>query len=225
MDANEDADDILIDRIDLALKRSGRGMVIAINEGVLVSLIKKAESRPWALAARDRLLQPYIYRGKVPKTDPSVCIVDLNLRNNLSEDIVRRVLDCMLKMSAPCDGCPIKTCSLQMNAQRLANGSAADRMVSLLEAARRTGFHATMRDVQGFFSYLLFGGDRCEDFKNGTAGRWYWESGFQGGQGPLFDVLRGLDPQVQTTPLLDDLLWRRADQQNHWEQPLSENAD
>jgi hypothetical protein len=96
--------------------------------------------------------------------------------------------------------------------------------VSLLDAIGKSGFHATMRDVQGFLAYLLVDGYRCEDTKADSAGRLYWENAFEGGQGPLFDAARAYDPQYQTVPLLDDLLWRRAEQPNEWDQSLTETA-
>ena len=73
-----------------------------------------------------------------------------------------------------------------------------------------------MRDVQGFLAYLLTGPHTCEDFKAGTEGHWFWENAFVGGQGLLFDAVRRYDPRQVTTPLLDDRLWRGADNPNDW---------
>lgn len=224
LDANEEADDLLIDRVDFAMKRAGRGIAMAINEGVLVALLRQAADRPWARAAREQLMNPYIFRGAAASADAAVTVVDLNLRNNLSEHVIRRALDAMLKISGPCDGCPQSTCGLQMNAERIARGLPADRLIALLDAVAKAGVHATMRDVQGFLAFLLVDGYRCEDVKSGAAGRRYWENAFEGGQGPLFDAVRELDPERQTVPLLDDLLWRRAEQPNDWEPGVTDLA-
>jgi hypothetical protein len=224
LDANEEIDEDLIGRIDLALKRSGRGIALAINEGVLVELLAAAGDRPWARAARDQLLHPFVYRGEVPKADPAVAVVDLNLRNNLAENVVKHALDALLRQSGTCEGCPSATCSLARNADRLSQERAIERLVSLLDTVAKTGFHATMRDVQGFLSYLLTGGARCDELRAGAIGRWYWESAFEHGQGPLFDAVRSLDPHVLTTPLLDDLLWRRAEQANEWALTLANGS-
>jgi hypothetical protein len=222
LDANEEADDTLIDGIDSVMKRAGRGIAVAINEGILVTLLREAGDRPWAQAAREQLMNPFVYRGQVSRSEIPVTVVDLNLRNNLSEGVIRRALEAMLRISAPCDGCPMTTCGLQMNAERVSRSLPMERLVALLDAIGKWGSHATMRDVQGFLAYLLVDGHRCEDVKAGRMARRYWENAFEGGQGPLFDAVRRLDPQYQTVPLLDDVLWRHAEQQNDWEEGLTD---
>ncbi len=216
LDANEEADEDLIDRIDLVLKRRGRGIAIAINEGILVHLLKLAGDRRWALAARDLLMNPFSFREIRGDEDSTVAVVDLNLRNNLAPAVVRKALNGLREVAGPCSGCPQKRCGIQKNASRLDDAS-TERLVRLLDVVARTGFHATMRDLQGFLAYILTGPHQCADFKSGAEGRWYWESVFEGGQGPLFDAVRTtLDPHHHTAPLLDDVLWRRADTANDW---------
>jgi len=73
-----------------------------------------------------------------------------------------------------------------------------------------------MRDLQGFLAYVLSGPYSCDESKSGAPKRWYWENAFVDGQGPLFDAVRGFDPRNATTPLLDDQLWRGADNPNDW---------
>ena len=111
LDANEEADEELVRRIEAAVRRKARGLALAINEGVLVQLLRSASERPWARSARDQVLNPYVYREQPPVADSSVTVLDLNLRNNLSEHVVRRALDGILRLSGPCDGCPGKSCS------------------------------------------------------------------------------------------------------------------
>ena len=214
LDANEEADEELVRRVEGALRRKGRGLALAINEGVLVNLLRTASDRPWARATREQVLNPYVYRAQPPETDASITVLDLNLRNNLSEQVIRRALDGILRLSGPCEGCPGQSCSLQFNADRL-NGAASERLIALLDAVSRTGFHATMRDLQGFLSFLLFGPLRCDEFVQGSSSR-YWRNAFEGGQGPLFDAIALFDPQFQTMPLLDDALWRGSDQAGDW---------
>lgn len=214
LDANEEVDEALIKRIDGATRKKSRGLAVAINEGVLVNLLRAASDRAWARAAREQLLNPFVHRGHTVDADPSVTVLDLNLRNNLAESVVRRALEKILQLSGPCDVCPGKNCSLQFNAERL-GGPASERLVALLDAVARTGFHATMRDLQGFLSFTLFGHLQCNDFKKGTHSR-YWHNAFEGGQGPLFEAVARFDPQHQTMPLLDDALWRGSDQASDW---------
>src|ERR1039458_2275791 len=73
--------------------KNGRGLALAINEGVLVNLLRTASDRPWAREARDQIINPYVYRGQPSEGDSSsITVLDLNLRNNLSEQVVRRAL-------------------------------------------------------------------------------------------------------------------------------------
>lgn len=220
LDANESDDAFIISRIDSVLKRKGRGIAIAINEGILVNLLQAAGNKPWAQAARSQLMNPFVYREQKETSDRLVCVIDLNLRNNLSGEVIRQALEKLQDLSSPCEGCPKTTCGLQMNVGRL-YGRAVGRLIGLLDMISKTGFHATMRDVQGFLAYLLSHGYQCEDFKEGEVGTLYWQNAFEGGQGPLFDMLRSFDPRLNTIPLLDDILWRGAESSNDWEPPLA----
>jgi hypothetical protein len=216
LDANEHTDDDLVEMIERALKSKGRGLVMAINEGILFKLIRGAGNKPWAAAAQEQLLRPWVYRESGETQDPRVVVLDLNLRNNLSKQIVRRALEGLLRLSAPCEACPLERCSLQRNAQRLV-GTPFERVVELLEAVAQTGFHATMRDLQGLLSYLLCGDLSCDVTRTeGVSVRPYWQNMFEGGSGPLFDAVRAFDPRELTSPLLDDTLWRHADRPEEW---------
>lgn len=214
-DANEEDADRLIEAIDDATKRKGRGIAVAINEGILVGLLKRAGDRAWASGARDLLMRPYVYREAPADPVTGVAVIDLDLRNNLAPPIVRGALKRLLDLTAPCADCPKKACRLQTNADRL-NGATVDRLVALLDAVARGGFHATMRDIQGFLAYLLSGADDCEAFKAGAPGLNFWDAAFIGGQGPLFDAVRARDPSTHTVPILDDQLWRGAESPSDW---------
>jgi hypothetical protein len=215
LDANEEDDDKLIEVIDGAERKKKGGVAVAINEGILVALLRKAKDHKWALAARELLINPYVFPGDTPAEQGGVCVIDLNLRNNLAQATVKKALSSLIGQSAPCDGCPVASCGLQANAARLRTES-IQRLLQLLDAVSKTGFHATMRDVQGFLAYVLTGPHACEEYKSSAAKRWYWENVFVGGQGPLFEKVRDYDPQHAPTPLLDDQLWRGADNPNDW---------
>ncbi len=233
LDANEIDDDELIARIDRAQK-GRRGCVVAINEGILHELVRKAAGRSWAADVREQLLHPFQYagsNGKSPTTrvgsaESRFRVIDLNQRNNLARPIVEKALAKMLSFTAPCAGCPgTDKCTSQFSSTRVASAEVAERLIMLLEAVSRTGFHATMRDLHGFLAYLLVGGTTCEGTKEPPprSPTPYWENAFAGGQGPLFDAVRRLDPQHHPLPLLDDLLWRSAVNDSDWTVPSSEH--
>lgn len=230
LDANEEEDEALIARIERAQKGK-RGCVIAINEGILVDLVRKAGSRPWAKEVNAQLLYPFRYVGT--STKPEVAgatncrskVLDLNQRNNLAHSIVEKALAKLLSFTAPSSNCPGPSkCSSQFNVARISTHEVADRLMLLLDAVARTGFHATMRDLHGFLAYLIVGDSTCAEKKReGDALSSYWSHAFSGGRGPLFDAVRRLDPQHHPLPLLDDALWRSAVNDGDWLVPPPEH--
>ncbi len=222
LDANECDDKALIASIERAM-RSKRGYVVAINEGILVELAHKAGKAEWADEVRRQLLRPHEYlrpqnkRVEEDARDPGrVVVVDLNQRNTLAPEIVAKALAKLLSFAAPSPGCPgPEKCTIQFNATRLADEEVAQRLADLLGAVARTGFHATMRDLHGFIAYAIVGDRRCDDAGSADV-RPYWENIFSGGEGPLFEAVRRLDPRHHSLPVLDDLLWRGAETDKQW---------
>lgn len=228
LDANERTEDELITLIDQTMRRK-TGAVLAINEGTLVDLLRAAEGLKWVGELKEQLLQPLAYEPQGSRshvdakaTSSRLLVVDLNLRNNLARETVSKALRRHLELCGPCDGCPIATCGGQRNAGRLGNSEVAERLVTLLDAVGRGGFHATMRDLHGLLSFMLFTGADCAAIKEGAPPIPYWDAAFEGGAGPLFDALRTLDPRLHATPLLDDELWRDADSASDWVLPFSD---
>ncbi len=224
LDANEVDDDHLLSMIGRALKAK-RGCVIAINEGILVELLRRNRNVSWASDVEEQLLHPFSYVGPGQKSDARqngettrFKVIDLNQRNNLAKAIVERALAKLLSFTGPCASCPgAEKCTSQFNTARVAIPEVAQRLSHLLDAVARTGFHATMRDLHGFLAYLLVDRTTCEGLNHiASPPIPYWENAFGGGQGPLFDAVRRLDPQHHPLPLLDDLLWRSAVSDADW---------
>jgi hypothetical protein len=216
LDANEVDDGDLIRQIDRGI-RGKHGLVVAINEGILLNVLRVAEERPWANEARRQLLRPFEYRPQEDEKDPRISVLDLNLRNNLAQRIVRLALERVLRLSAPCAGCPKERCEGAQNAHALGEPLVADRLAAFLELVAQSGYHATMRDLFGFLSFAIWGGRGCDDIKGQTRSpASYWDNAASGGVGPLFDVLRRFDPVWHASPLVDDKLWRYAEEQSGW---------
>jgi DNA phosphorothioation-dependent restriction protein DptF len=81
-DANEKSDRDLLAALEAGYRKKQGGVAIAINEGVLVSLIKEAGDAKWAQAAREILINPYVFGEQFQADIGKVCVIDLNLRNN-----------------------------------------------------------------------------------------------------------------------------------------------
>lgn len=233
LDANERADDDLLALVDAALAQDRGGCAIAINQGILVDLLRAAGERDWARSARRQLLLPFEYHSSGADSalrkdlgvadDARVRVVDLNLRNNLGPDVIRKALELLVDLSQGCDQCAPGACPGERNGQRLRDSRVVERLVGLLDRVARSGFHATMRDVQGFLSFLIWGGRDCATASSVPISN-YWQNAFVGGTGDLFDAVRAFDPVDHPAPLLDDVLWRRADRPEDWFLRYEEDA-
>jgi hypothetical protein len=205
-DANQREDKALIKEIDDAYQ-SKNPFVLAINEGVLLSICEQARTKSvWAKDVIQAILRPYIYDDEVMQSDSRLLVLDLNLRNNLARDIVRQAIEKVVSLAD-------KTGALADNAARLKNALVVERMIALLDAVGRTGYHATMRDLLGFIAYLLCGGEEEPDAERP---RPYYVNAFVGGIGRLFERVRAFDPLASPVPFLDDRLYMCLDEDNEW---------
>ena len=78
------------------------------------------------------------------------------------------------------------------------------------QAARR-GEHTTMRQLMGYVAYLITGGtDSTGRLRSQKDDRYlYANLAFEGGEGPLFNLVqRAFDPARITHPVYDEELWR-----------------
>ncbi|MEM4724575.1 MAG: hypothetical protein QXP01_06150 [Candidatus Hadarchaeum sp.] len=207
LDANQRDDEQWIKEMDEAYS-SKYPFVLAINQGVLLSICEKAQS-PWAKVASQAILRPYIYTDdeEALETDARILVLDLNLRNNLAKDIVKKAIENVVAL-ADLNG------TLAENAARLKNPIVVERVAALLDAVGRTGYHATMRDLLGFIAYLMCGGEEELEAKKP---RPYYVNAFVGGIGGLFERVREFDPLRLPAPFLDDRLFMCLDDDSEWE--------
>lgn len=219
LDANQLSDDALAESIEEAYSNRKGGAVLAINEGVLVSLLDRYAGSAWATGVKQYLLAPFWYRDTPVLLDPRVCVIDLNLRNNLAPGVLRKAVRLLRSLSVPCKECPKQNCSLYLNSSRL-RAESSEQIVRVLESIGRTGTHATMRDVHGFLAFMFVGSLSCEEIAQGDMSpERYWRNAFDGGQGHLFEAVRRLDPVRNADPMVDDALWRSADESSKWIEP------
>ncbi|WP_430912161.1 hypothetical protein [Methylobacterium sp. sgz302541] len=218
LDANERSNDDLAHMVDAALAQE-HGLVMAINEGILVDLSGMARPRAWAADVRQKLLRALRYEGgQADDGDPRICVIDLNLRNTLGREVVVPAIDRVLTLAGLGEECPPGTWRAARNAQILREeADVRERLVDLLDTVGRSGVHATMRDLLGFLAYVICG-DRssCPPGQPGQETQPYYVNAFEGGAGPLFDAVRRFDPLWRPMPLLDDALWRHTDVARDW---------
>lgn len=204
-----------------AAQRKKRPFCLAINQGPLYRLLALSDAPFDRLCELQEQCKHLLTYDEIPVTPKQVIVVDLNLRSVLNRPIIETALDNLLRddVFAECASYfADDTTDGGMNRQALRHPQVRSRLVRLLEAAGHTGHHVTMRDLQGFLSYLLFGGRTGPALQAATSSfRWrYFNLCFEG-QGELFEAVRTVfDPVRATVPAIDEDLWENTGVHTGW---------
>lgn len=201
---------------------NGRAFVLAINEWPLFELRRLARSEGFEpVDEAVRQVQAAVFYGEAPESRRGkVAVIDLNLRNVLAPRVVKSAIERLTDhrfVSELSDADPAA-----VNVERLRSNRVQERLAALLDQASRRGEHATMRQLMGFLAYILTGGtDATGRIMSQGSGRYlYANAVFEGGDGPLFDLVRrSFDPATVTHPDLDEDLWRGTTDPSDWLDP------
>jgi hypothetical protein len=201
---------------------NSRAFVLAINEWPLFELRRLARAdgfEPVGEAVRQ--VQSAIYYGDPPDARRGrVAVIDLNLRNVLAGRVVSSSIERLTNdrfVSDLSDADPAKR-----NVELLRTARVRDRLGCLLEQASRRGQHTTMRQLMGFLAFIMTAGtDTTGRIMSQGDGRFlYANLAFEGGEGPLFDLVsRSFDPAAITHPDIDEELWRGTTNPEDWLDP------
>lgn len=191
-------------------ENAGKGMVLAINQYPLYMLrrqlpdalpeLSESIERQW----RARLAGD----GGATQDGDSVLLVDLSLRNPLSRDFARRVLERMLSDPAVRRHAERGADrNFSLNFERLASPRVQDRLFELFDRVISSGRRATVRELWILTARLLFGAseDEAEDEVPDAPRAWYSERLFApDARFPLSEALRGVaDPARVSHPHVD----------------------
>lgn len=201
---------------------NNRAFILAINEWPLFELRRLARTEGFdPVNEAVRQVRSAVYFGDPPAPRRGrVAVIDLNLRNVLAQRVVIAGLDRLTDdrfVSDLSDADPTKA-----NVARLRTDRVKVRLAALLEQASRRGEHTTMRQLMGFLAYVITGGtDSTGRIMSQGDGRLLFANlVFEGGIGPLFDLVRSaLDPAFVTHPDIDEDLWRGTTDPNDWLDP------
>jgi hypothetical protein len=201
---------------------NNRAFVLAINEWPLFELRRMARDEGFEpVDEAVRQVQQAVYYGDAP--DPPrgrVAAVDLNLRNVLADRVTLAAVDRLTADRFTSDLDSHDPASA--NVARLRTERVRERLAALLEQGARRGEHTTMRQLMGFIAYLITGGtDSTGRLVSQRDDRYlYANLAFEGGEGPLFELVRrAFDPARVTHPVYDEELWRGATDPNDWLDP------
>lgn len=194
----------------LAHAHSGKVRVaVAVNRGVLLDSCERARGRArWADELAATVADPFVAESAGEGTG-GITALDLSLRDNLHPSTVHEAVRRLACLALTERSAPAR---LHENADALLDPAVTRRVASLLRAVGGAGHHATMRDLLAFLAHMLAGGPKGRVAK-------YHANAFAGGQGPLFDGVRALDPLRVTSPFLDERLYAGDDGDGEWFRP------
>lgn len=186
-----------------------RAFVIAINAAVLYSVYNRYPKFNPIRNAYEQMADAVVFHQKDIDTT-SLVVFDLSKRDALTPEILSQAI---LKMTdeehyEECKMCPLKAnCVAYKKNRFLLRDRLFQRRLSLvMERVSLRGYHATIREVQGFILYLIFGDRTCRKL-NQTAGNSKYDivNLIYSGKGELFTAIgEAVDPINISHPVWDE---------------------
>lgn len=188
---------------------NGKIYVIAINAAVLYSLNKFCGEKFTPVSeAFNQMINAVVYDENTEQNS-DITVFDLSKRNILTPDIVKACIENLTedKYYKSCQGCPVYiNCDVHKNRKLLNNKLFQKRLCVILNRITLKGYHATLRELQGMISYLIFGDRNCEKISKTSGNNEYdLTELIYKGKGNLFKEIRGaFDPFDTSHPILDE---------------------
>ena len=182
--------------------------VIAINAAVLYSVYKSYPDFEPVQEAYSQMANAVVFHDESITSDALV-VFDLSKREALTAEILQQAI---LKMTAEehykeCKKCPLAdSCEVHTNRRLLNNSLFQSRLSMILQRVSLRGYHATLREIQSFIAYLIFGNRSCKQI-NQTAGNSEYNvvNLIYSGKGNLFKAINdAIDPVNISHPVWDE---------------------
>lgn len=191
-----------------AAQDTGAPFVIAINAAVLYAVYKSYPEFEPIRNAYLQMVNSVVFHNEEQQTD-SLVVFDLSKREALTSEILNQAI---LKMTSDehykeCQECPLfDTCVVKKNRELLNNSLFQERLGIILRRVSLQGYHATLRELQSFIAYLIFGNRSCKQL-NQTAGNSQYDlvNLIYSGKGNLFTAINNaIDPVNISHPVWDE---------------------
>lgn len=207
--------------------------VIAINAAVLYELSISYPDFPPINSAGYQLINTISFDGEGNKNDidSQVVVYDLSRRNNLDEIIVKKVISNFVEL-VDLEYC--KNVGLEdvvENVALIQNELFIKRLMFIFNRISYSGYHATLRELQSFFSYVVFGNRKViEIVKTSGSNRYKLTTLiYEGGEGDFFNAIRdAFDPANITHPIIDEMIVNGGVSPSSWMEGFNsavENVD
>lgn len=194
--------------------------VIAINAAVLYSVYK---SYPNFLPIKEAYLlmaNAVVFHGEQTDNDTLV-VFDLSKREVLNLEILKQAITKMTNEShyRECAGCPlVSSCVVHKNRKLLNSALFQERLSLIFQRVSLRGYHATLREIQSFIAYLIFGNRSCNQL-NQTAENSEYDlvNLIYSGKGNLFVAINdAIDPVDISHPIWDEKILSNAIDSDSW---------
>lgn len=204
----------------LSSRNKGIPFVIAINAAVLYSVYKKYSDFEPVKNAYLQMSHAIVFHGEESPSD-GVIVFDLSKREVLTREILNQAIIKLTdsKHYEKCKDCPNKSgCDVEKNCNYLNNDLFQKRLFLILEKVSLQGYHATLRELQAFIAYLIFGDRSCSKL-NRTAGNNDFDitNLIYSGKGKLFKAIcNAFDPIRVAHPTWDERLLSKVVTEASW---------
>lgn len=182
--------------------------VIAINAAVLYAVYCAYPDFEPVRNAYLQMINSVVFHNEEQQTD-SLVVVDLSKREALTSEILKQAIIKMTdeKHYKECKDCPFfDTCVVKKNRELLNTELFQERLDIILRRVSLQGYHATLRELQSFIAYLIFGNRTCKQL-NQTAGNNQYDlvNLVYSGKGNLFTAINNaIDPINISHPVWDE---------------------
>jgi hypothetical protein len=194
--------------------------VIAINAAVLFSIASEYPKFQPIANAKKQMVTATVFHNESFE-DNGIIVFDLSKREILVPSIVKQAINKITDKAnfSECEACQFKaTCEAQNNAVLLQKPLFQERLCVVLTRSALQGHHATLRELQSFIAYLIFGNRSCEKMTS-TFGENQFDIAnlIYSGKGDLFDSIRSsFDPAKVSHPIWDEYLLQNNIEKGSW---------
>lgn len=203
-------------------REDGKAYVIAINAAVLYSVYREHPDFVPVAEAYRTMASSLVFHNEDTASD-DIVVFDLSKREVLTPEILSKAI---AKLTSDehytgCGSCPCcKDCVVTRNRALLRDALFQKRLSIVLERVVLQGYHATLRELQSFIAYLLFGDRSCSKLIDTTgSNKCDVVNLIYDGRGGLFDAIRfSIDPVKISHPIWDEKIILNAIEPDSWTQ-------
>lgn len=197
-----------------------RPYIIAINAAILYSVHNEYRSFEPIDKAYRMITQSTIFHDEQLSFN-DIAVFDLSKREVLTLEMLSKTIAKLTNNEhyTECVNCKMHDeCAVTHNRKLLKNQLFQSRLSNILDRVVLRGYHATLRELQGLVSYLIFGNQSCVQLSK-TAGNDDSDITqlIYSGKGLLFDYIRhNIDPANISHPVWDEILITNKLETSSW---------